>query len=201
MNPPYPVGYEADFAEERSRLTTFFRGLLVYPVLIVGYIYWIGAAIALFVAWFALMFTGRYPEGLYRFVGNVVRFNARMNGYYMLLTDAYPKFGLDEYPEYPIRVPIAPAKAKYSRLKVFFRGLLGIPVMLISFVFSIGLMFLLVFSWFRILFTGKQSASWHETMTRWNRYNTRATAYFVYLTEDWPPMGDEASAPAAASAA
>ncbi|MCW2967110.1 MAG: hypothetical protein JWM71_882, partial [Solirubrobacteraceae bacterium] len=126
----YPVGYEADFAVERSRLTTFFRLILYIPVAIVAYFYGLVGFFTWIGAFFAVLFTGRYPEGLYAFNGNLVRFVARSSAYQRLITDEFPPLGLDEHPEYPVRVPIAPAQEHYSRLKVLFRFLLGIPVMI-----------------------------------------------------------------------
>ena len=66
----YPVTFEADYVERRSRLTTFFRLLLVIPHLIVLYLWGIVAGIAVVIAWFALLFTARYPRGLYMFVAS-----------------------------------------------------------------------------------------------------------------------------------
>jgi hypothetical protein len=64
------VTFEADYVERRSRLTTFFRLLLVIPHLIVLYLWGIVAGIAVVIAWFALLFTARYPRGLYMFVAS-----------------------------------------------------------------------------------------------------------------------------------
>ena len=59
----YPVSYAADYAAEgRNRLTTFFRSIVAIPWLVVAYLYGIGASIVVVLAWFAMVFTGRYPE-------------------------------------------------------------------------------------------------------------------------------------------
>ena len=68
---PYPVTFKADYVEKRSRLTTFFRLLLAIPHLIVLYFYGLAAGVVVIVAWFALLFTGRYPQGMYDFVAGV----------------------------------------------------------------------------------------------------------------------------------
>jgi hypothetical protein len=47
------------------------------------------------IAWFAILFTGRYPEGLYHFGSGVLRWNIRVDAYLLLLTDVYPPFSLD----------------------------------------------------------------------------------------------------------
>ena len=56
---PYPVTFELDYIERRSRLTTFFRGLLVIPQVIVFYLYSIAFIVVYIIAWFALLFTAR----------------------------------------------------------------------------------------------------------------------------------------------
>ena len=61
----YPVTFEADYSEQRNRLTTFFRLILMIPVAIVLYVFGIVASIAIVIAWFAIVITGRYPQGLY----------------------------------------------------------------------------------------------------------------------------------------
>ena len=83
----YPVTFEADYAEQRSRLTTFFRLILLIPVAIVLYVFGIVASIAIVIAWFAIVITGRYPQGLYSFVADFNRFIARVTAYAVLLTD------------------------------------------------------------------------------------------------------------------
>jgi hypothetical protein len=191
----YPVGYEADFVAERSRLTTFFRYLLAIPVMIVAIVWMLLAYIAALLAWFAIMITGRYPGGLYNMAAGGVRFAGRMNGYLRLITDAYPPLDWGEHPEYPIRIPIAPPQAKYSRLKAFFRFLIGIPVILINYALNILGSVCALIAWFVIVITGKQSEGLQNALNLSNAYNTRATAYFLYVTETWPPFSSESSSP------
>ena len=191
----YPVGYEADFQVERSRLTTFFRYLMAIPQFLVGIVYGIGALFALIIAWFALLFTAKYPEGLYNFASGVLRWSTRVNSYVNLVTDAYPPFDLGEHPEYPVRVPIGPRLESYSRLKVFFRWIIGIPVMLIAYALSILAGICSFLAWFVIVFTGKQNQGLQNGITLGTAYSARAGAYFMYITEDWPPFGQEDEGP------
>jgi len=56
---------------------------------------WIGAAFAIIAAWFAILFTGTYPKGLFRYVVGVLRWNNRVTAYaFTLVTDKYPPFSL-----------------------------------------------------------------------------------------------------------
>ena len=128
----YPVSFEADAVlEGRNRLTTFFRYIVAIPWLIVASLYGIGAQIAAFIAWFAIVFTGRYPEGLYNFNAGYLRMISRVNGFTYLLTDDYPPFGGEEGPQYPIRVGVPPPLDQYNRMKTLFRLIIGIPVYLL----------------------------------------------------------------------
>ena len=104
---PYPVTFECDYVEKRSRLTTFFRLILAIPHLIVVSLYGIAAWVVIVVAWFALLFTGRWPHGVYDFVGGFWRYATAVYGYCYLLTDDYPAFGPD-VDAYPVRLNIAP---------------------------------------------------------------------------------------------
>ena len=117
----YPISYEADAAiEGRNRLTTFFRYFVAIPWVIVAALYSIGASVAAIIAWFAIVFTGRYPEGLYNFNAGFLRMISRVNGFHYLLSDDFPPFNGEEDPAYPVRVGIAPPLDQYSRMKTFF---------------------------------------------------------------------------------
>jgi hypothetical protein len=187
----YPVGYDVEFVEERSRLTTFFRLLLVIPLWIMGFFIAIAAYFCVWIAWFAILFTGRYPEGLYNFVAKSVRFGGRVQSYQALAVDPYPPFDLDEHPEYPVRIPIAPPKESYSRVKTFFRIIIGIPVILINYALGIVAQIAGLIAWFWIVFTGKQNEGLHNAIKLGTAYQVRTSAYFALLTEDWPPFSPE----------
>jgi hypothetical protein len=191
----YPVSFEADYIPEQSRLKTLFRYIVAIPWLLLQYGYGIVAGLFSLIGLIAIIFTGRYPQGLYDFVAGYIRYSARAGGFLYMLTDQYPPFGLDDDPDYPIRVDIAPPKPKYSRLKAFFRFLIGIPVMLLALVQLIILGVCAFLAWFAILFTGKMPEGLFNSIRGATAYVTRANAYFNYLTEDYPPFGfdEEAS--------
>jgi hypothetical protein len=190
----YPIGYQADPAlEGRNRLTTFFRYLVAIPWLIVASIYGFVAEIVAVIAWFAIVFTGRYPEGLYNFNAGYLRMIGRVNAFEYLLTDAWPPFGGDEAPGYPVRIGVAPPLDRYSRLKTGFRLIVGIPVYLLGIVQAIILSVCALIAWFAILFTGKLPEGLFNPIRSASAYLTRAGAYFLLLTEDWPPFSYEES--------
>jgi hypothetical protein len=187
---PYPVGFEMDYVKRRSRLTTFFRYFLAIPHFIVVLFYGIAAYIVLIIAWFALLFTGRWPAGLYDFMCGFLRYLTRLSAYLYLGVDAYPPFSGSDDPNYPVRVPIAPPLDRYSRLKVFFRGIYAILAYVIRYAFGIVLGFVAVLSWFAIVITGRQPESLQDALNFSLRYTVRADALMLLITETYPPIGE-----------
>jgi hypothetical protein len=91
----YPIKFAAEYPEKMSRLTTFFRGLLIIPsAFVLGFI-GIAAGFVTFFAWWAIMFTGKYPKGMYNFSAGYARWSTRLSGYMMYLTDKYPPFSME----------------------------------------------------------------------------------------------------------
>jgi ABC-type multidrug transport system fused ATPase/permease subunit len=80
---------------DRNRLTTFFRLILAIPQLIVTAVLLFAAAVVTLIAFFAVLFTGRWPAGMRDFVIKVQRWSLRVQAYTTLLTDVYPPFTLD----------------------------------------------------------------------------------------------------------
>ncbi len=91
----YPITFNAIYPEKMSRLTTFFRLLLVIPQgIVLGFVS-IAAGVIAFIAWWAILFTGKYPRGMYDFSVGYMRWSTRVNSYVYLLTDKYPPFSMD----------------------------------------------------------------------------------------------------------
>jgi uncharacterized protein DUF4389 len=195
----YPISYAADPAlEGRNRLTSFFRYIVAIPWLIVASIYGFVAEIVAVIAWFAIVFTGKYPEGLYNFNAGYLRMITRVNGFEYLLTDEWPPFGGEDASGYPIRVGVPPALDQYSRLKTGFRLIVGIPVYLLAIVQAVILGVCAIVAWFVILFTGKLPDGLFNPMRSASAYLSRAAGYFLLITEDWPPFSYEEGGPAPA---
>ena len=192
----YPVGYEADYVELRNRLRVGFRLILAIPWLILAqYIYPIAVFVVAVIAWFALLFTGRYPRWAYDFNAGFLRMWGRVNAFLLLQTDEWPPFGFEQAPQYPIRVPVGPAQERYSRLRVFFRLIIGIPALFVAGLLGYVAQTVSVLSWFTIVFTGRQPAGLHNVLSVGQAYAVRATAYFLLMTERLPPVSDQGVAP------
>jgi hypothetical protein len=86
---PYPD------AKQLNRWLPIVKWLLAIPHWIVLYFLWIGAIVCIIIAWFAILFTGRYPRSLFDYVVGVNRWSLRVEAYALLLiTDQYPPFTL-----------------------------------------------------------------------------------------------------------
>jgi hypothetical protein len=87
---PYP-----DVAQDLNRWLPLVKWLLAIPHYIVLFFLWIAALVVVIVVWFAILFTGRYPRGLFDFVEGVIRWQNRVVAYaWTLVTDRYPPFRL-----------------------------------------------------------------------------------------------------------
>jgi Domain of unknown function (DUF4389) len=190
----YPVRYEADYFENPNRWITGFRLILAIPWFIVASVYITAAFIVAFLAWFAIAFTTRYPQGLHNFNAGILRFLGRANAFFYLQTDQWPSFGFDQDPSYPIRVDTDPPLERYSRAKTIFRLILGIPVMFMIYLIASLYPIVSVVAWFHIVFTGRTSAGTHNVLTYGLAYQLRVTAYFLLMTETFPPISDQAPA-------
>jgi len=84
-----------DAKQGLNRWLPLVKWLLAIPHYILLAFLWLAAVVAVIVAWFAILFTGRYPRGLFDFVLGVLRWTNRVVGYaFILVTDQYPPFRL-----------------------------------------------------------------------------------------------------------
>jgi hypothetical protein len=186
----YPVTFEADYVERRSRLTAFFRLLLAIPLMIWLYFYGIVTYIAVVIAWFVVLISGRFPRGLYDFIAGYTRCLTRVTAYTALLADPYPAFGGSEDPNYPIRMRFAGPLERYSRPKILFRAILAIPLMVLRYVMTLLLEIGAFAAWVVIVITGRLPRGLFDLMVLANSYTARSDAYIFLLTETYPPFQD-----------
>ena len=89
---PYPI-----VKNELNRWLPLVKWLLAMPHYIVLFFLYIAAIVCVVIAWFAILFSGRYPRGLFDFVVGVARWSLRVDAYALLLvTDRYPPFRLGD---------------------------------------------------------------------------------------------------------
>jgi len=207
----YPVTLTVEYPERLSRLTTFFRLFMLIPqAFVLGFIS-IAAYVILFLSWWAILFTGRYPEVFFNFITWWLRWYARLHGYSYLLTDKYPPFSGRAEADYPITLEVDYPE-KLSRLTTFFRFPLiriptwtwggewswqiqatpGMPMAIPHYVvlafISIAALVILFLSWWAILFIGRYPRVFFDFITWWFRWGMRVTGYVYLLTDKYPPF-------------
>jgi hypothetical protein len=78
-----------------NRWLPLIKWLMAIPHWILLAFLWLGAIIVVIIAWFAILFTGRYPRGMFEYVEGVARWHNRVFAYAVILvTDQYPPFRL-----------------------------------------------------------------------------------------------------------
>lgn len=208
----YPVEVRVEPAlESRNRLTTAFRLLLALPHLVLvggpvaailswtwtseeggspdwgagGGVLGVVAGVAAIIAWFAILFTGRHPAGLWDLAAYYLRWRTRAVAYTALLRDEYPPFGEGGYPAVlRLERPAAPR----DRLTVGFRLFLALPHLVAVWVLGIAWCLTSVIAWFAILFTGRYPASLYDFSVGVLRWNLRLEAYLLLLRDEYPPF-------------
>ena len=197
----YPVVYEQHPPIKRNRLTVFLRVFMCIPHAIWGWFYGIGLFFVEVAAWFAILFTGRFPQGMYDFVVGYLRFYTRYSAYALLVVDDFPPFDGGQHRGYPVGVDIEPPAPRYSRLKALFRIILAIPILVMQYLLQIWLLVVAIAIWFVAVVTGKTPPGLSEAMRFPMSFFVRSTAYLYLITDIYPAISEtDALLPAEASA-
>jgi Domain of unknown function (DUF4389) len=219
--PAYPLRLEGDLSPQLSRWLWLVKWLLIIPHAIILFFLWIAFLVVSVIAFFAILFTGRYPRGLFDFNVGVLRWTWRV-GYYSysaLGTDRYPPFSLDDVPDYPARLSVEYPQQLSRGLVLVKWWLLALPQYLIIGVFTggafagyeqasnhngwwygSGLIGLLVcIAGIALLFAGRYPRGLYDFVMGMNRWVFRVGAYAALMTDRYPPfrldMGDEEPPP------
>lgn len=176
--------YDVQYPERLSRWMIFFKGLFALPQFLVLYVLGGVVAVTTFIAWFAILFTGRYPLGLFKFAMLYLRWSARVSAYVFLMRDEYPPFGEGDYPvvydlDYPDHL---------SRGLIFIKWLLIFPHVVVLYLLAIAAMVVSVIAWFAILITGRYPPGMFTFVVGVVRWANRVNAYVYLLTDAYPPF-------------
>jgi hypothetical protein len=210
--PAYPVDVRGELDPGVSRWQWLVKWLLAIPHYFILIFLWIAFFVVAIIAFFAILFTGRYPRGLFEFNAGVLRWSWRVGFYtYSALgTDRYPPFTFGPT-DYPAEIEI-PYPERLSRGLVLVKWwLLAIPHYIIVAVFTgnwiygaargghwygwawgplggglIGL--LVLFAAIVLLFTGRYPRSLFDLVLGMNRWVYRVAAYASLMRDEYPPF-------------
>lgn len=150
------------------------------------------------IAFWAILITGKYPEGMFNFQVNAQRWGLRVSARLLNLVDGYPAFGMTHQDDSVVIDIERPEKS--NRLSVLARAMFGVFYVMIPHAFcllflQIGANFVRIIAFWAILITGKYPKGMHSYMVGVMRWGFRVNAYMGYLTDTYPPFsmsGDEA---------
>ncbi len=184
--PVYPVRFDVEYQEKHSRLLIFFRWLLAIPQFIVLYLLILLLEIVTFIAFFSILFTKKYPKGMFDFAVGIMRWQANLGSYLFMLRDEYPPFSMDAG-KYPVTYELD-YQPEMSRWAPLYKWLLIIPNLIVLVLVFIVAEILWIVAWFAILFTGEFPKGMFEFVVGANRWSFRANAYTFLLTDKYPPF-------------
>ncbi len=204
---PYPVRVNASLDPPLSRWLWLVKWVLVIPHYVVLAFLWAGFLVCTVVAFFAILFTERYPRSLFDFNLGVLRWTWRVHyySYGALGTDRYPPFSLGEHRDYPAHLDITHPTRLSRRLVLVKWWLLALPHYLILSVLvggglslgqrgnnawvASGLLSLLVcIAAISLLFRASYPESLYRLIMGINRWSLRVTAYAALMTDTYPPF-------------
>jgi hypothetical protein len=214
--PAYPAVLSARLEEPLKRWLWIVKWFLLIPHYVVLLILWICVVVATIGAWFAILFTGRYPRGIFDFNLGVLRWTWRVSfySYSALGTDRYPPFSRQREPDYPATLDVE-YQQEHSRWGTFGRIVLAIPQLLIVGILEggasgftighghageiatpwsglIGLLALII--GFALLFTNHYLRDLFDFIIGLNRWVIRVAVYVLLMTDTYPPFRFDAGA-------
>jgi Domain of unknown function (DUF4389) len=185
---PHPIRLVVTDDLRRTRLTVFFRLILVIPHLIWLTLWGIVVFFAVIASWFATLFAGQTPLGLHNFIAQYIRYSVQVYGYLLFLADPYPGFMGDQ--PYGADLEVDPP-APQNRWITGFRIILAIPVVIVADVLGYLMYVVAIIAWFACLFTGAMPLGLRN-LTAWIvRFTAQTHGYLSLLTDRYPSFSTE----------
>ena len=190
----YPATFEFNAPEKVARWRVIGNMILSIPHIIVLYVLGAFSLVVDVFSWIAIVFTGKLPAGLAGVNCMLIRYNARVGIYQDFLRSSYPPFdfdasGQDNGQDPEVVVNISPELEGRSRLSVFFRFIMLIPVIIVGFVWGILWLLTMIGGFFSVLILGRWPDGLRKLVVGVHRFSVRTAAYGSLLTDKFPPLG------------
>ena len=144
-----------------------------------------------FLAWWAILFTGKYPQSMFEFQAKYIAWGNRFGASLANLVDGYPALGLagtSDTVKVELTNPAGMSRGKLL-LRTFFGSIyVGIPHGFCLYFRAIGAAFVAFIAWWIVLFTGKYPENMHHFVVGTLRWSNRVFFYLANLTDDYPPF-------------
>ena len=193
----YPVSIEGELGSDLNRWLWLVKWILAIPHFIVLIFLWIAFLVVTVIAFFAILFTGKYPRDLFYFNVGVLRWTWRVGfySYSALATDQYPPFSLSSR-DYPANLEVEYPEQLSQGLVLIKWWILAIPHYLVVGVFHGGGAWwtsgltstLAIFGAVGLLFNGRYPRDIFELVMGFNRWSLRVVAYASLMTDKYPPF-------------
>ena len=144
-----------------------------------------------FIAFWSILFTGRYPQSFYEFQVGVIRWSTRLNARMYNLSDGYPAFGITATDDSTtVEIPYPETISRGITILRFFFGAFYviIPHFFVLYFRSLATSFLTFIAFWAVLFTGKYPESMHTFNVGTLRWATRVNLYLSNMTDVYPPF-------------
>ncbi len=193
---PFPLTYNIEHQGEYNRWLPLVKWLLVIPNAFVFIFVALAAVFAWIGSFFVVLFTARYPRGIFDFLVGVGRWGARLGAYVCLLTDKYPPFSIHPQPDDTVVYDLAYPEQGVDRWRPLVHWILIFPYHLIAGVlgYLVGLMAFI--SFFTILFTKKIPPGIFDMALNGIRWQARSSIYGAWMVTKYPPFEWDPEQPA-----
>ncbi len=183
----YPAIFLFPRPEKSSRLLLIFRPLILIPHLFWSMIYGMLMGFVRMISFWAIVFTGRHPEGLWKLLESYFRYSTLRRAWSMYLVDKYPPFTGNPEKEFPVSVRVV-YPSRMSRTTVFFRMLILLPHYFFAIGFAAVYMVVQFLTWWTILFLGRMTNWQYEQISSFFIYTSRLNSYTLFLIDEYPPF-------------
>ena len=167
------------------------RWVLLIPHLVILIFLGIASLVAMYIGYWAVLITGRYPEVLFNFVAGVQRWSTRTDSWLNGLTDTYSPFSLSEadYPAaFEVNYPESPSRWRALLGVIFLKFVLLIPHLIIVAALGIANFFAIYIGYWIVLITGRYPRDLFDFVVGVQRWTYRSNSWLSGLTDRYPPF-------------